>query len=404
MNEGMNIRNEKMRKGLILIGLLAFSLLGQGQDSPKNWSLTGYVKNMQTLLFFNDAFPDFQQGMLVDTFLQDNLIHNRLNFRWMINDELKLRTDLRTRVFYGDLVRANPNYGDAIDNVNNDYFDLSLVLLDENAWVVQSMIDRLYLEYFKGNWEVRLGRQRINWGISTVWNPNDIFNAFSFTDFDYEERPGSDALRVKYYTGFASSVELAVRMFDHFDEATIAGMWKFNKGSYDIQILGGYDRNYLAMGGGWAGNLGDAGLKGEFTYFLPLDKEQDDAFAATVGIDYSFENSLYLNGGYLYNSAGSTSASVTNLFNFELSARNLYPYRHAIFAQFSYPFTPLLNGGVAFIYSPVDIHALFANPTLTLSVAENWDLDFVGQITFDKEKRGYSSPIQAFFLRMKYSF
>ncbi|MCB0557706.1 MAG: hypothetical protein KDD09_02100, partial [Phaeodactylibacter sp.] len=153
------------------------------------------------------------------TFLQDNLIHNRLNFRWMINDELKLRTDLRTRVFYGDLVRANPNYGDAIDNVNNDYFDLSLVLLDENAWVVQSMIDRLYLEYFKGNWEVRLGRQRINWGISTVWNPNDIFNAFSFTDFDYEERPGSDALRVKYYTGFASSVELAVRMFDHFDEA-----------------------------------------------------------------------------------------------------------------------------------------------------------------------------------------
>ena len=287
-----------MRKGLI-IGLLAFSILAQGQDEPKNWSLTGYVKNMQTLLFFNDAYPDLKQGALVDTFLQDNLIHNRLNFRWLVNDELKLRADLRTRVFYGDLVRATPNYGKAIDNVNNDYFDLSVVLLDENAWVVHSMIDRLYLEYFKGDWEVRLGRQRINWGISTVWNPNDIFNAFSFTDFDYEERPGSDALRVKYYTGFASSVELAVRMFDNFDEATIAGMWKFNKGSYDIQILGGYDRNYLAMGGGWAGNLGDAGLKGEFTYFLPLDKEQDDAFAATVGIDYSFENSLYLNGGYL---------------------------------------------------------------------------------------------------------
>ena len=41
-------------KGLI-IGLLAFSILAQ-VDEPKNWSLTGYVKNTPTLLFFNDAY------------------------------------------------------------------------------------------------------------------------------------------------------------------------------------------------------------------------------------------------------------------------------------------------------------------------------------------------------------
>ncbi|MCO6491155.1 MAG: hypothetical protein J5I98_22245 [Phaeodactylibacter sp.] len=392
-------------RNIALAFLLSLPLLANAQeDEPRNWSFDGYIKNMQTLLFFNDAYPDLSQGVLVDTFLQDNLIHHRLNFRWLMTDELKLRADLRTRVFYGDLVRATPNYGDAVDNVNNDYFDLSLVLLEENAWVMHTMIDRLYLEYFKGPWEVRLGRQRINWGISTVWNPNDIFNAFSFTDFDYEERPGSDALRVKYYTGFASSIELAVRAFDDFDEATIAGMWKFNTGTYDIQILGGYDRNFLVAGGGWAGNLGDAGLKGELSCFLPLEEEQDEAFAATAGIDYSFENSLYLQGGYLYNSSGSTDASVTNLFAFELSARNLYPYRHAVFAQVSYPFTPLLNGGAALIYSPVAVHALFVNPTLTLSVAENWDLDLVGQVTFDKEERGYVSPVQAFFLRLKHSY
>ncbi|MCB0587508.1 MAG: hypothetical protein KDD06_19595, partial [Phaeodactylibacter sp.] len=209
----------------------------------------------------------------------------------------------------------------------------------------------------------------------------------------------------KYYTGFASSVELAVRMFDNFDEATIAGMWKFNTGSYDIQVLGGYDRQNLVIGGGWAGNLDDAGLKGELTYFLPLEKEKNDAFAATVGIDYSFSNSLYINTGYLFNSVGSTTAGVSNLFEFELSARNLYPYRHAVFAQVSYPFTPLLNGGAAFIYSPVEVHALFANPTLTLSVAENWDLDFVGQVVFDKEQgKGFVSPLQAFFLRLKFSY
>ena len=101
------------------------------------------------------------------------------------------------------------------------------------------MLDRLYLDYVKGNLEVRLGRQRVNWGINTVWNPNDIFNAFTFTDFDYEERPGSDALRVKYYTGFASSIEIAVKAFDRKEDAVGGILWKFNKWNYDFQALVG---------------------------------------------------------------------------------------------------------------------------------------------------------------------
>ena len=398
------VKSIKMKK-LLLYSLLAVPVLSTAQDEgPKHLEASGYIKNMQTMVFYNLG------SALSDPYQQINLIHNRINASWAISDELRLQAALRTRVFYGDLnAFSNPgsmgqSYGDLIDNENNDYLDLSLVLLDDKSWVVHSMLDRLYLEYIKGDWEVRLGRQRINWGVSTVWNPNDIFNAFSFTDFDYEERPGSDALRIRRYTGFASSIELAVRMFDDFDEAVIAGLWKFNRGSYDFQVLGGYARQDLVLGGGWAGNLGNAGLKGEFTFFSPLEEERDEAFAATVGLDYSFSNSLYVNAGYLYNSAGSVNASIIGLFDFALSARNLYPYRHAVFTQLSYPITPLLNGSVAFIYSPVEAHALFANPALSLSIKENWDLGLVGQIIMDKEADGYTSPIQAAFLRLKFSY
>ncbi len=392
-----------MNRLFFLLLLLRISPIPAQEDSS-SIEINGYVKNLQTLLFFNDAYPDLQQFRLVDTFLQDNLIHNRLNFKYFINEHWNFKADLRTRIFFGDLVRANPDYAKLVDNVNNDYFDLSLILLGNNTFVIHSMFDRLYVEYYDDQWEIRAGRQRINWGISTVWNPNDIFNAFAFTDFDYEERPGSDALRVKRYLGFASSIEIAAKAFDNWDEATMAAMYKFNAKNFDFQILAGIAENDWVVGGGWAGNLKNTGFKGEATYFHPLESEGKSSFAATLGLDYAFSNSLYLNTGYLYNSNGATQGDVTSLFNFNLSAKNLYPYRHAIFSQVSYPFTPLLNGGIVLIYSPVASHALFVNPTLTISIAQNWDLDFVGQLVFNKNAEQYTSPIQALFLRLKLSY
>ncbi len=383
----------KNKSLLIIVGvfLISFQVSAQ-EEKPKNWALGGYLKNLETVFF------------LGDTYFQDHLIHNRLNFRWFLSKEFTVRAEMRNRIFFGDFVKVNPTYADQVNRAGNDYLELSAILLDKKGWVIHGVFDRMFVEYIRNNWEIRLGRQRVNWGISTVWNPNDVFNAFSFTDFDYEERPGADALRVKYYTGFASSLEIASRAADSFSESTVAALWKFNTWAYDFQVLFGYVADELAFGGGWAGNLGDAGFKGELTYFNSLSTSDDEAFAATVGLDYSFSNSLYVSLGYLYNTEGGTNESVNELFTFQLSARNLYPYRHALFLQGTYPISPLLNGGMAFIYSPVEVHALFVNPTITNSLKQNWDIDFVGQLVFNQDGSSYESPVQAFFLRLKWSF
>ena len=89
---------------------------------------------------------------------------------------------------------------------------------DSSRWVFHIMLDRLYAEYTYKNFEAKVGRQRINWGINMAFNPNDIFNAFSYFDFDYEERPGSDAILLKYYTGIASSIEVAGKMADSLED------------------------------------------------------------------------------------------------------------------------------------------------------------------------------------------
>jgi hypothetical protein len=387
----------KSLSGLLLIIALGMSNLLLAQEvSERNWTLNGYLKNLQTGIFTNNP--------LGDTYQQDNLLHNRLNFRWFPNEHFTLRAELRTRAFYGDLVRVNPNYAALIDNVNNDHFDWSTIILDRPSWVVHTMLDRFYLEYNNKDWEFRAGRQRINWGINTVWNPNDIFNAFAFTDFDYEERPGSDALSIKRYTGFASSIELVAKAADSWSESVIASRWQFNRWAYDFQLIGGYVKNQLTLGGGWAGSIKNVGFKGEWTTFFPLETDLPTSFALSLGTDYIFENSLYLNGGYLYNSNGSTNQDISQLFNFELAADNLYPYRHALFGQISYPVSPLVTTGLALIYSPVEVHPLFLNPTATVSIANNWDLDFIGQIILNQQNGQYTSPIQAFFLRIKWSY
>ena len=72
---------------------------------------------------------------------------------------------------------------------------------------------------------MRIGRQRINWGVNLAWNPNDLFNAYSLIDFDYQERSGVDAIRFQYYTGEMSSIEFAIQPGENIDKSIIAALF-----------------------------------------------------------------------------------------------------------------------------------------------------------------------------------
>jgi len=382
--------------------LYAVTIVAQEAEKQKKWELHGYIKDLQSLSVISLSSPAGTTKLSS----QDNVLHNRLNFRWFPSDNFTLKLELRNRFFWGDQIRlSGPEAFKMQLEEGNDYFDLDIATADQVGIAAHSIIDRFYGEYINGNWEVRLGRQRINWGINTVWNPNDIFNAFSFTDFDYEERPGSDALRIRYYTGYVGSIEIAGKIASDWADSTVGLLWVFNQWNYDFQLLVGVVEGDYALGGGWAGNIKNVGFKGEFTYFIPFEQENIESFTATLGADYSFGNSLFLNAGFLFNSNGTTTGDITQLFTFDLSAKNLYPYKYATFLSTSYPISPLLNGGLAIIYSPSEAQALFVNPTLTYSIKENWDIDFISQIVFDKTVNGrYRSPVQALFLRFKFSF
>ena len=367
-------------------------------ESPK-FTAKGYLKNMSSFNWY-------------DSLYFENLVHNRINLAWYPSSQFTAYLEFRNRVFVGDFVKKIPNYGDVV-NSNNDFFKLSYNVIETESVIVNMMIDRAYVSWVKNDWEIKLGRQRINWGVNLAWNPNDWFNAYSFFDFDYEERPGSDAFRVSYYTGVASSIEVAAKIAEDMDHFVAAGMWKINKGTYDIQFLGGVANGDLALGAGWAGNLKGAGFKGEFTYFEKVVETEvnafyDRMFLGALSVDYSFLNSLYLNGSIMFNSNGSNDPD----FGFTLinqriggfTVRDLSPYYWSAFIQSGYQFSPLWFGGLSLIGYPGST-TFFINPSVSYSIVENLDLNVVGQLFFGDDAAGdYGSIAQSLFVRFKWSF
>jgi hypothetical protein len=383
-----------------LFFLLALPAAGQvdtGAAGARKLSLKGYVKELHTFIPV--------QGL--DSVLSDHLVHSRLNFRYQADTSLALVVEMRSRLFYGDLLRQVPGYPKLIDS-GNDVWDLSLLPLQSRSLLLHTLLDRAFAEWSQPRLEVRVGRQRINWGLNLVWNPNDIFNTFSFFDFDYEERPGSDAVRLRYYSGFAGGAELAGRLTTDPQRRTLAGLWKFNRHNYDWQVLGGIYQRLAVLGGGWAGSIGPAGFKGELSWFYPFRQLPglESQLLFSVSADHSFANSLYLHGSALYNSRGSAdppAVLVQALPPGRLAVRDLSPYRYSFFCQTSYPFHPLVNGSLAVMYFPED-QAFFLNPVIGYAAMPNLDLDGIGQLFFDPDKGDFTPISRLLFFRLKWSF
>lgn len=382
---------QRFRLSVSLFLLSVFPLLSQEVNGAIEFN--GYLSNMQS------AMIPYWDG----SWITDNTIHNRLNLKWYISESFRTNIEVRNRFIYGESIKTIPYYAKLINN-EQGWLDLSTNLFKGKSYLFHSTIDRLWIDFSKGNLQVRAGRQRINWGQNMMWNPNDIFNAYSFFDFDYVEKPGSDALRIQYFTGVSSLAEAAVKV-DHNNDITAAGFFRFNKWNYDIQLLGGMlnSEDYVA-GIGWSGDIKGAGFRGEVTYFHPIKEFPDTSGFMILGIsaDYTFNNSIYLLAEFLYNGYDLSILNFSEFYFMPLSVKTLSFTDYSIGMQISYPFTPLFNGTLAVIYFP-SMDAIFAGPSLDLSLKDNLSISLItqyfnGKFTDQKEDLGFG------FIRLKWNF
>lgn len=382
-----------MQRGFVIgvfLSLLTLSLGAQDSTAERKLSVNGYVKDLQSLAF-DGGFDNLVSG---------NFIHHRLNIKWKPSRTLTAAVEFRNRFFWGEEVKLIPGFTGLLQN-NNELVDLSKTWINRDV-ILHTNTERLWMEYHRTKWNVRVGRQRINWGLTTLWNPNDLFNTYNFLDFDYEERPGSDALKAQYLFEGGSNVEGAIA-FQGSGRSVGAMKFFTNKDGYDIQAIGGWYRKSAVVGGGWAGSIKDAGFKGELMYFAPID-DSGSHFNAAVEADYVFANGWYANVGGLFNSGGlNRPVEDWSKIDFDLSPRTLLPMKWAAALTAGKEFTPLFSGNFTCVYTP-GVQMLILLPSLKYSLATNLDVDLVWQSFFAQTRDRFEDQSHRAFLRIKWSY
>lgn len=396
-----------MKKALYSIVFTFIFSFGYGQDTdlPKV-AFKGHLEtlNLAWIKKFDSAWTTM------------NTIYNRIDFNWYPGNSITFNYGMRNIIDYGQLVTyindiselhsLYPDYNKLVID-DEGFLDLTWKWADGQSYSLYSNIDRINFDITHKNLQVTLGRQRINWGINMVWTPNDIFNTYNYFNFDYVERPGCDAVRVQYYTGMTSSADLAFKI-DKNDDITMAGLYKFNHWNYDWQLLGGMMKDDIVLGMGWSGQIETAGFNGEISYFADKEKFGDTTgvLVASVGFNYSFRNNLYIQTSFLLNTNGTTgNAGMGNMFatNLDINAKNLSHARYSMFAQATYPITPLINTTLAGMYNPND-KSSFIGPSVGLSLKQNLSFLILAQVFSGKTGTEFGDYGTMVYTRLKWSF
>ncbi|WP_428800135.1 hypothetical protein [Vibrio kyushuensis] len=398
-NQWLNKRLLKTSIAIVIILMTSVSCFAQipGLAPQKAWDLNGYVKYMATY----NVPDEFDNSA-------DHLIHQRFNFEYRFGSGFRFNAGMRNRALMGDSLDI-PNYSDFVA-LDNGYMDLNKNLKTSNDVIINSQFDRLFFDWKGEEWNARVGRFRINWAMNTVWNPNDLFNAYSIYDFDYEERAGSDAILVGKKLGFADGFELIASPNQDGSLNSYSGRYFSNISGWDYQLIAGKSLLDTVFGAGFATDWKGAGVRGELTWFDPSEEEykgikQEQTVVASIEGDYSLGGRRNWMGrvAWLYISNPLDIDNAQLYLSLPLSAKTLSFTKNTAYVDVSFDITPLNRTTLSASYYQDDSY--FIGLTNSYSLANNWQLLGVIQ-RFDGNQDSLFSQTAAtlFFANIKWSF
>lgn len=315
---------------IIIFNIPVFNTFGQ-----VNYSFSGYAVELPVYSIINYDLAALSQ-ITRSQFL--NLGKIRLR------PEVGLWNEGRINMEYeADIIYSKENYSAFINPAGSgrQVLNLRWQLYQNHNTQILNYIDRLYFRQGFTNGNIIAGRQRIAWGVGRVWSPTDLFNPLNPANFGKTEKDGADAVSLSYSFGSFTDLNVVYNPQEKINSSNYGLRLRTNAAGYDFAAVGGYFDHRIILGGDFAGNIFNAGIRGEGIISAD-DKRYYNNFARVVfGVDNQFTPDLYGMIEYQYNGEGSPYKNNYDLAGL-LTGQIINVSRNYFFISGNYQLTPLL--------------------------------------------------------------
>ncbi len=172
--------------------------------------------------------------------------------------------------------------------------DLTSVIGRDQGYVLYHRLDRLNLSFTPSWGGLRIGRQALSWGNGFLFNPMDLFNPFSPTDFLRDYKVGDDMVTLQVDLPAGAGLQaLVVPRRDPLggslraDQSSLAAKLHLARGLTEFDLMAAQHYDDQVVGAGAVGYLGDAAWRLNATWTF-TDGADSGYLSLVANLDYSW--------------------------------------------------------------------------------------------------------------------
>ena len=371
--------------------------------------ISGYVKSLNFFTSTSGFTPEFvdnpralgKENIHVFNSTERVRVQTKVFLRLTDRERLTLKVDYDHQPSFGSFVSTGDFRIAQRQSEERQFLDLSQTLVEEDGAFYEHRLYRASLSYESDLFDLEIGRQQIPWGVGHFFTPTDLFNPFSPTQIELEERDGVDAanLIIKDIQGFKTQLVYTPPGKQLHPQRYLARISRDVKG-YEIGVLGGRVKRDYTVGMDAQGNLKGAGIRGEFLYReARLEK---DFFKFTVNADYNFPHNIYGLLEYYFNGQGRLDPDDYQLDRF-IRGEIQQLGKNYLALLVGHDLTSLIRFENRFIYNMNDT-SFFERPEIRYEVMTNLLFTLGAQLYLGASEDEYGRPKNLFLGEMKYSF
>ncbi len=260
-------------------------------------------------------------------------------------------------------------------------------------------VDRLYLDAYHPKFDLRIGRQALQWGSALFINPTDPFPQVLFTE-PFKPRAGVNSARITVPFGDLNQVQAVIGTNDTFTKVRAAVRGTVNAANTDFSVVSAYrqESDEVLVGLDIKGTLGVGFWLEGGVAFRGLTEDSLDVYETiAAGADYSFPilQTLIVSGQYIRNGAEPSGASALSAVQ-PPECDTPTPFDDATATEPD-PFAPFLSGrdygllavssavtqdvmaNVVWLQNMGDGSAIFV-PSASIQLPKGFDLSLTAQI------------------------